>query len=236
MMRFFAKANPTTKTADLYIYDQIGKSPWGDGGVGATDVKDALIEAKGSKTLNVYMNSPGGDVFEGVAIYSQLARFDGEIVVHVDGLAASAASVIAMAGTKIVTAFNGEWMIHNPWAFTMGQASDMRKAADMLDQVAETMIETYARRTKAKRDDIKSWMEAETWMDAETAKERGFTDEITEEKKLGADAKAFAMLGNFKNKPPSLASMASKIRQNRLDEVEAFINRTRASASVGSKR
>jgi ATP-dependent Clp protease protease subunit len=117
---FFAKAKG--KTGDLYIYEDIG-SGW-FGGIGPNDVKEALDEVGSVDTLNIYINSPGGSVFDGMAIYNQLKRFAARKVVHIDGIAASIASVIAMAGDEIVCAPNAMMMIHDPFGIAAGTAKD----------------------------------------------------------------------------------------------------------------
>lgn len=189
--RVVAPAKPTaaasTKEDDdgevcgeLFMYDAIG-ADW-FGGITAKDVAAAVkeVEAAGAKKLNIYINSPGGDVFEGAAIYNCIARFKGEKHVYIDGLAASAASFIAMVGDKITTAFNAMWMVHNPWGIVIGNAAAMRETAATLDTIGGTLVETYVKRTKQSKEDIQTWLDAETWMTADVAKERGFTDDITD--------------------------------------------------------
>lgn len=184
--RFFAKA---TKDAgqvvqgDIFLYDAVGADMFG--GITAQNVVDSLtqLSKEGATCLNVYINSPGGDVFDGVAIYNAIKRFKGEKTVVVDGLCASIASVIAMAGDRIATAENAMWMIHDPYGFAMGNAADMRKTADMLDQVQGVILNTYASRTRGVPEDIKNWMANETWMSAEEAVGRGFADEVISNKK-----------------------------------------------------
>lgn len=164
----------------LHLYDTIGED-WFFGGVTAKGVADALADMKGVAGLDIYINSPGGDIFEAKAIYSQLRRFEGEKVVHVDGIAASAATLIAMAGDRIITAPLATWMIHEVWAVAMGRASDMLEMAALLEKENATFAETYASRTGQSTEDVLAWMSAETWMNAAEAKARGFTDEISEE-------------------------------------------------------
>lgn len=200
--RFFARMNAKAATADLYIYDVIGDY-WG--GVTAKAVADCLDKAKGAKTLNVFINSPGGDVFESMAIYNLIKRFDGQKNVHIDGLAASGGSVVAMAGDKIITAHNAMWMIHNAWGVAIGEKKDMLKAAEKLEQIGVIMYETYAKRTGQKVADIQGWCDAETWMDAKTAKERGFSDETSEDEGATESAMAsFSILDSYKNTPDAL--------------------------------
>lgn len=166
---------------ELFIYEQIGFDCWTGEGVTGKSVKDALDTMKGVKTLNVYINSEGGDVFEAKAIYSQLKRFGAEKIIHIDGIAASAATFIAMAGDKIITSPVATWMIHQAWSGAMGRAEDMRAMADLLDLENQTLAETYAARTKKGVDEMLALMSAPpdgTWMNAQKALELGLTDEI----------------------------------------------------------
>jgi ATP-dependent Clp protease protease subunit len=182
----------------LYIYDTIGGYDWftGEEGVTAKKVADALAAMGGVKTLDIFINSGGGDIFEAKAILAQLQRFAGEKVVHVDGVAASAATLIAMAGDTIITAPAATWMIHEVSAMAWGRASVLRALADVLDLENKTFAETYAARTGQKLDEVVGWMNAETWMNAEEAKKRGFTDQIAETKStdVGADQAIAAAL------------------------------------------
>lgn len=168
----------------LYIYESIGVDWWNGGGVTGKSVVQALDEMKaaGAKAVDIYINSPGGDIFEAKAIYAALRRFDGERKVHVDGIAASAASFVAMAGDTIVTQPAATWMIHEVRASAWGAtAAEARKLAEVLDLENNTFAETYAKRTGQTVKDVLGWMSAEAWMNAAQAKERGFTDEIAEE-------------------------------------------------------
>jgi ATP-dependent Clp protease, protease subunit len=166
------------KRGALYIYDVIGEDLFTGGGVTAKMVAEALAGMKGVTGLDVYVNSPGGDIFEAKAIHSLLRRFQGERVVHVDGIAASAATFIAMAGDRIVTAPAANWMIHEVWARAAGNAAEHRALADSLDVENKLFAETYAKRTGQSVEDVLAWMSVETWMTAAEAMERGFTDEI----------------------------------------------------------
>lgn len=200
---FFAKASGSN--GDLYIYEDIGESYFG--GIGPNDVRDALAEIGKVETLNVYINSPGGSVFDGMAIYNQLKRFSARKVVHIDGIAASIASVIAMAGDEIRIASNAMVMIHDPYGICAGTADDMRQQADAMDKVRETILETYTARTKQPATDVSNWMRAETWMKADEAKARGFADKI-ENGDQPVDA-AFPLLAKFKNTPKAMMQSAT---------------------------
>lgn len=197
-MNFFAKTKG--KRGEIYLYEPIGEGWFG--GITAKAFADTMKELGKVDALDIYINSPGGSVFDGIAIYSQIRRFDGEKVVCIDGIAASIASVIAMAGDEIRIADNGMLMIHDAWGMAIGTADEMRKTADSLDKVNDTILDTYVARTGGKRDEIAAWMDAETWMNADEAVERGFASKKTEEKKL--EASTFALLAKFKNTPESL--------------------------------
>ena len=181
----------------LYVYEVIGEDWWTGGGVTAKKVSEALDAAKGAKSLDIYINSEGGDVFEAKAIHTLIRRFDGERVVHVDGIAASAASYIAMAGDRIVTSPLATWMIHEVRGGAYGRAQEMRAMADLMDKENGTMAETYAARTGQKLEDVLGWMNAETWMTAAEATARGFTDEIAEEESEPASTDATAKVAPF---------------------------------------
>ena len=181
--------------AEILIYDEIDPF-WG---TGAKEFAAGLKELGEVTTIHVRINSPGGDVFDGVAIYNLLAQHAAKVIVHVDGLAASIASVIAMAGDEIHLAENALMMIHDPWGSIGGSATEMRAMADLLDTVAATIVTTYAARTGRDAEDIRALMAAETWMDAAEALDQGFADLVTEAKRMAAkfDPKAFG----FKNTP-----------------------------------
>lgn len=146
---------------------------------------------KGVKNVTVHINSPGGDVMAGAEIYSALKEHslngEGKVTVIVTGLAASAASVVAMAGDEILMHPVAYMMIHNPWTFAMGDAKELRKTAKVLDVISEGLISAYEQRTGKDRDELKRMLENETWMSAGTAVEEGFADGI-----FGAEAGAAA--------------------------------------------
>lgn len=181
----------------LYIYEVIGEDWWTGGGVTGKSVVEALSALKGVKTLDVFINSEGGDVFEAKAIHENLKRFDAEKVVHIDGIAASAATFIAMAGDTIITAPAATWMIHEAWSIALGRADDMRSMADVLDLQNRSIAETYAERTGKPVDEMLALMAAETWMSAQEAKDLGFTDEIAREDEDTSAAAAASAKSNL---------------------------------------
>lgn len=164
----------------LLIFDEIGF--WG---VQAKDFVSDLGKVK-SKTINVEINSPGGDVFAGLAIYNALKSSGKEIVVKVMGVAASAASLIAMAGDKIVMPKNSFMMIHNPWSFAMGNADELRETADTLDKIGASLKATYASKTGMDESELDALLAKDTWLTADEALEMGFATEVVEDIKANA--------------------------------------------------
>lgn len=173
------------KAAELYLYDEIGDSGWG-GGISAKAVTDELKALGQVETLQVRINSPGGDVFDGLAIYNAFARHPAKIETHIDGMALSIASVIAMAGVEIHMAENAMLMIHDPWTFAVGSAEDFRKKADLMDQVKGNLVSTYAKRTGLEAEKVAELMAEETWFTAADAKHLGFVDVVTAEMQIAA--------------------------------------------------
>lgn len=190
-----AKAE-TPDHAEVMIYDEIGMF-----GVGAKAFV-ADLKAVKAKTITLRMNSPGGDVFDGVAIAQAIKEHPATVTVQVDGLAASIASIIAMAGDEVTMAKGAFLMIHNPWMLAIGDAADMRHAADTLDKVQESLIRTYADETKNTQRQVREWMDAETWFTADEAVEHGFADRIVDTNA----AKAAFDLTVFNNAPEGIAA------------------------------
>ena len=132
----------------------------------------------GDGNITVWINSPGGDCVAAAQIYNMLMDYRGSVTVKIDGIAASAASVIAMAGTRVLVSPVSMMMIHNPATMAMGDAAEMQKAIAMLDEVKESIINAYEIKTGMSRAKLSHLMDAETWMDAHTAVDLGFADEI----------------------------------------------------------
>lgn len=194
---------------EISIYDEIGF-----GGVTAKDFLAEIKKYKGQH-IDLRINSVGGSVIEGAAIYNSLRRHKGGLTVHVDGLAASMASVIAMAGEEIVMAGNAMLMIHNPWSMTMGDADDLRKEADVLDKLKATLVNAYVRKTGMETEDIAAMMDEETWLNATQSVAMGFADEIEDDVEAAASvtpASARARFDTFTN------SMARKPAQIKAEE------------------
>lgn len=160
--------------ASIYLYDEIGL--WG---VTAKDFTQTLATA-GAGPINLHINSPGGDVFDGLAIYSALQAHNGPVSVVVDGLAASAASFIALAGDTISMAPNAFLMIHNAWGVVVGNQNDMTETAAVLAKIDAQLASLYAGKTGQTVPAIADMMNAETWFTAQEAKDAGFIDSITD--------------------------------------------------------
>jgi ATP-dependent protease ClpP protease subunit len=169
--RLRAEASAAGAPADLYLYDVIG---WPGIEAGAVV---AELRSLGARPLRVHLNSSGGDVFDGLAIYNTFQHHPAPVAVHVEGLAASIASVIAMGGASLSMAAASLLMIHEPHALVMGPAGDMRHMAELLDKTAGLMADVYARRG-ADRTQIRHWMYDETWFSASDAREARLIDTI----------------------------------------------------------
>jgi ATP-dependent Clp protease, protease subunit len=174
------KAKADQKTAEISIYDEIGY--WG------VTAKQFIgdLKAVDATTIKLAINSPGGAVFDALAIYNALRQHPAAVEVTIMGVAASAASVIAMAGDTIVMPENAFMMIHNPLNMAYGNADDLREMADVLDKIGASLIGIYAKRTGLPDDEIKALLDAETWLNAEEAVTKGFADELQAELKVAA--------------------------------------------------
>jgi ATP-dependent protease ClpP protease subunit len=161
--------------ATIYVYDVIDA----DWGVGAKDVLAAINEAKDAKVLNIRINSPGGDVFEGRAIMEAIKRFDGKTVAHIDSLAASAATSIALSADEVVMSDGALFMIHNASGMVWGDKNAMRDTANLLEKVEASIVGDYTSKTGKDTQVIVDMMNEETWMTAQEALDHGFVDRIS---------------------------------------------------------
>ncbi|KWT72378.1 Prophage Clp protease-like protein [Hyphomicrobium sulfonivorans] len=195
---------------EITLYDEIGR--WG---VSAKMFRAAL-ESIETDEIVLNINSPGGDVFDGVAIYNDLLAHKASVVVRVTGLAASAASLIAMAGDEIEIAENAFFMIHNAWSIAVGDAREMTARAKLLKTIDGKLADTYASRTGQEIPTIKQQMDDETWLTAEDAVELGFADRLIDND-TEAEAKASFDLAPFKNVPRALKATRRKTRSPKPD-------------------
>jgi len=200
--------NPDGNTRPtILLYDQIGEDWFGDG-LSAKAIIELLDSFADAPEVDVRVNSPGGLVFEGVAIYNALTRFPGKLIGHIDGSALSIATLIVMACDEIRMADNAMFMVHSPWGFTMGNAADHRGQAEILDKIESQMLNTYAARTGRTRADLQKLLAAETWMTADEALAEGFVDVVSASKKVaGFDLSPFG----YVNIPKTLRTARSPI-------------------------
>ena len=172
--KFYALEHTGNNETTVTLYDEIGAF-----GAGSKEFLADLGKLDGQH-IHLRINSPGGSVVEGTAIYNALRRHKGGVTVHIDALAASMASVIAMSGSPVYIADNALLMIHNPWTVSMGDSDQLRKEADLLDKLKSTLVNAYTRKTGMEQDQIAEMMDAETWLDAVEAVALGFADAIEE--------------------------------------------------------
>lgn len=223
-IRFLNRGN---KKGEIWLYDQVGEGFFG--GMSAKQFNEKLNKLGQVDTINLRINSPGGSVFDGVAIYNALKRHPARLEVDVDGIAASIASVIAMAGDEIRMAANSFMMIHDPYGMAMGNSVDMRKTADLLDQIKGTIVDTYVKRTGQTSADVAQMMADETWMTAADAVQQGFADAITDEQRVAA-CYNFDM-SKFKHPPKALVGGATPARDMAAVKIAALGKRIAATAA-----
>jgi ATP-dependent Clp endopeptidase proteolytic subunit ClpP len=203
-MKWYEIKNKADK-AEVWIYDQIGEDWWTGGGVTAKNFQKELSAVKASQ-IDLHINSPGGEVFDGIAIYNLLKNHPATVTTYIDGIAASIASVIALAGDRVVMAENALYMMHMPSGMAMGNAETMRSFADVLDKVAGTMIGTYAAKSGKDEAEISAMMSDETWMSSDEALSAGFVDEISGKMELAACARFVPIMAKagFKHIPEGI--------------------------------
>lgn len=172
--------------AEVYIYDAIVSGDGFFGGVPSEQFVKDLADIEAS-TIRVRINSPGGDVFSAMTIHGALQRHPARVVAHIDGLAASAATFVALAADEVRMAKGGFFMIHNAHAFAGGDARTMRDLADLLDKVTGSIRDIYTERTGSSDEDVQALMDAETWFTAAEAKEAGFVDVVEDGKSVKAE-------------------------------------------------
>ena len=208
-----AEAGTAPEERTLFLNGTIAEESWFDDDVTPQLFKDELNSGTGD--ITVWINSPGGDCVAAAQIYNMLSNYKGKVTVKIDGIAASAASVIAMAGDTVLVSPVSMLMIHNPATIAWGDHAEMQKAIDMLSEVKESIINAYVLKTGLSRPKLSHLMDAETWMDANKAVELGFADEIMTrakaepEKEPDEDTEGGASEEDEEEKkfPPSTSSM-----------------------------
>lgn len=199
-------------SADVYLYGEIGG--WWDGIQPDDFAKE--VAALDVSTLNVRINSPGGIIVDGLSIYNALVQHPAQVVVHIEGIAASIASVVAMAGDEIRIGEAANVMIHKPWSFALGDADDMRKEAEILDGLEQGLVDIYVARTGNADEQVRDWLKAETWFRGQKAVDNGFADSVMPAKTKEKKAARSALLGMYRHTPSDLApqnSDAPQVRQ-----------------------
>jgi ATP-dependent protease ClpP protease subunit len=188
----FALRGDGTEALEIDIYDVIGESWWREDAVSAKSVRSKLKANPDATLIKLRVNSRGGDVIDGFAIYNLLNEHPARVEADVDALAASMASVVIMAADEIRIASNGFVMIHNPWAISLGEAEDLRATADLLDKMMEQIAEVYVARTGMDRARVLEMMASETWLSPQEAKQHGFVDKVRSAKRVPAPKKETA--------------------------------------------
>ena len=199
------QAKGSGDVVEIDLYDEIGG--WGV----TADAFRRELRSVSAKNITLRVNSPGGDVFDGIAMHNDLAEHPARVRVEVSGLAASAASLIAMAGDEIAVASNAFMMVHNAWGVAIGNRHEFAEMIELLEQVDGALAQTYAARTEMDIGAVEALMDAETWLNADDAVDSGFADEV-----IGSsDVEARFDLSQFKNVPksvPRLGAMSSQPR------------------------
>lgn len=199
--------NENTGETELIFSGPISDETWWGDEITPALFRDELAKVSGN--ITVWLNSPGGDCFAASQIYTMLRNYNSKVTVKIDGIAASAASVIAMAGDKTFIAPTAMLMIHNPMSFAYGNKADMEKTIEILEEVKESIINAYVLKTALSRNKISKLMDDETWLSAEKALQLGFVDGILFDEK------------NTENNADSMMYSASKIRNSFLQKVSA---------------
>lgn len=210
--------NNASETSDVYLFNDIGTF-----GITAQSFIDEIKEYD-NKELNIHINSLGGEVFEGMAIYSIIQRRKAKTTVYIEGIAASIASVIALAADEVIMSENSLLMIHNAWGGTQGDARDMRKQADVLDKITNEIAEVYVKKTKIPYDEVIEMMNEETWLTAKEAVALGFVNSISEPIKVAAkyDVSRFKNITN--KKVDTILSLTEKKKIKMTEELKTWFN------------
>ncbi|UOM36647.1 head maturation protease, ClpP-related [Acuticoccus sp. I52.16.1] len=201
-MRSWYTIRALAESAEVAIYDEIGAF-----GVSAKAFLDELGGLPDEQRITLRINSPGGSVFDAVAIHNALKRHPAGVTVWIDGIAASAASYIAMAGDEVVMPANAFLMIHDPSGMVLGTAGDMRAMAEALDKIKTSLVAGYAAKSGGTDADIAELMRRETWFDAEEAVALGFVDRVAEPVRIAARFD----VGRFRNAPPELVEEVGQV-------------------------
>ena len=203
-----AEQKPAART--LHLNGTIAEDSWFDDDVTPQMFKEELMDGNGN--ITVWINSPGGDCVAAAQIYNMLREYEGKVTVKIDGIAASAASVIAMAGDTVLMSPVSMMMIHNPMTIAFGDSGEMQRAIDMLSSVKDSIINAYELKTGLSRTKLAHLMDAETWMDAGKAVELGFADDIIK-RNSGVDYLEMPQVSMLYSKTAVVNSLMDKIAE-----------------------
>ena len=218
MDRKWYEINNSVDVTDVYLFNDIGTF-----GVSAQSFVEEIKEYEG-KELAIHINSLGGEVFDGMAIYSIIQRRKAKTTVYIEGIAASIASVIALAADEVIMSENSLLMIHNAWGGTQGDASEMRKQADVLDKITNEIAEIYVKKTNLPYDEIIRLMSEETWLTAEEAVAMGFVDSISEPIKVAAKYDVSKFKNITMEKVEKTLSINNKKKIKMTEELKSWFN------------
>ena len=183
---------------DLHVYiNDVIDSYWGANASGMI----AALAGQEGKTVHLHINSPGGDVFEARAMSAAIVAHQGNVVAHIDGVCASAATYLALAASEVRMTEGGLFMIHNSWTMAYGNKADLRDSADLLDKIDSTIVADYVRKTGASTEQVQAWMDATTWFTAQEALDAKFIDAIDPNTKQGSSNQASWNLAAYPNAP-----------------------------------
>ena len=211
MNKFWNWVRNSDESRTLYLDGVIAEESWFDDDITPTAFKKELLSGEGD--ITVWINSPGGDCVAASQIYSMLMDYKGNVTVKIDGIAASAAGVIAMAGTEVLMSPTSLLMIHNPLTVAVGDSAEMQKAIAMLDEVKESIINAYEIKTGLSRAKLSHFMDAETWMNAKKAIELGFADDLLFKSQEGTAAMEDSFTFSRRTVTNSLLAKLPKMQQ-----------------------
>jgi ATP-dependent Clp protease protease subunit len=185
--KYFKMKQLSASKGEIWIYGEITSFKWDESDVTASSFRDELKALGDVAEIDVYINSGGGSVFEGIAIHNMLKQHKAKITAHIDALAASVASVIAMAADVIIMPKNSMMMIHNAWNIVLGNAKELRKAADDLDRINQSSIQSYkSRGLNISDEELERLLDEETWLNADQCLEYGFCDVVEDANQMAA--------------------------------------------------
>ncbi len=241
-MKQWYKITAKSESADIYLHDRIGDN-YGEGVSAKEFLKE--LHALNVGQINLSIHSPGGSVFDGLAIHNGLRVHRAQVTVRIEGLAASSASVVCMAGDIVKMPENALMMVHNPSGLVYGQSADMRKTADLLDKIQGSIVSAYQQKSYLNEDKIGEMMAVETWMSAAEAVELGFADEVTDRVNIQA---SLGGLEEFKYKhipqhlfdlydDPELAALNRQIQKGKFqgDEIHMSTGTNDDNLSIEQK-